>query len=67
MPSLSAEQGETFDGTHSIEHWARRASLIQGGNLEKQDELRVALDELNMRWRARTGTIQVAVGNNNEP
>jgi len=48
----SVVEGEPFDGTHHIEHWANKANLIPEGSDIKQDEFRGALDEVNTRWRA---------------
>lgn len=44
--------GEPIDSSHSIEYWAGKANLLPNGPDEKQDELRAALTELNLRWRA---------------
>ncbi len=52
LRSLSVREGEPFDGTHDIEHWAKKANLLPKGPDEKQDEFRAKLIELNLRWRA---------------
>jgi HEPN domain-containing protein len=52
LRSLSIREGESFDGTHDIEHWAKKANLLPMGSSEKQDEFRAKLVELNLRWRA---------------
>ena len=52
LRALSVKEGDTFDSSHSIEHLAKKAALLPQGSQEKQDALRAALDEINIRWRA---------------
>ena len=52
LRSLSVKEGESFDRTHNIEEWARKANLLPLGSIEQQDKFRIALDEINTRWRA---------------
>lgn len=52
LRSLSNKAGEPFDGTHDIQHWARKANLLTSGSIRQQDDLRSDLLEVNIRWRA---------------
>lgn|GEM_PF-1269830 len=52
LRALSVKEGDSFDSSHSIEFWARKANVLPKGSDERQDELRVTLDEINRRWRA---------------
>ena len=52
LRALSANAGDPFDSSHSIEYWANKAGLLPRGPEEKQDEFRAQLTELNLRWRA---------------
>ena len=51
LRALSVKEGESFDHSHSIEYWARKANLLPKDAAE-QDEFRATLDEINTRWRA---------------
>ena len=52
LRALSVKEGEPFDHTHSVEHWAKKANLMPQGSEQKQDDFRAILDEINTRWRA---------------
>lgn len=52
LRALSVRDGEPFDGTHDIEHWASKANLLPNGPDEQVDRFRGKLVELNVRWRA---------------
>lgn len=52
LRALSILPGDTFDGTHSIEDWAKKTNLLPRGSEERQDELRANITEVNLRWRA---------------
>lgn len=52
LRALSIKEGETFDGTHSIERWANKANLSSGKSEDEVEKVRVALDEVDRRWRA---------------
>lgn len=51
LRSLSTGDDDFFDGTHSIEHWARKVNILPSGSDTRQYEIRVTLDEINTRWR----------------
>src|SRR5258706_5569934 len=52
LRALSVREGEPFDGSHSIEHWASKSNLLPKGATEKLDEFRAKLAELDLRWLA---------------
>jgi HEPN domain-containing protein len=52
LRALSIKEGDTFDGTHSIEHWASKANVLSTQSNEKRDEIHSIVDEINARWRA---------------
>lgn len=52
LRALSVRAGDTFDGTHSIEHWAKKANVASMLSDEEAGKVSVALDEINTRWRA---------------
>jgi HEPN domain-containing protein len=52
LRSLSGREGESWDSTHDLQHWATRANLLPDESNETQDEFRAKLVELNLRWRA---------------
>ena len=58
LRALSVKEGETFDGTHDIQHWAKRAELLPKGSEDEQNEFRAKIVEVNLRWRRISGTIQ---------
>lgn len=52
LRALGARDGDSFDSSHSIAYWAKKADLLPKGDGEKQDEFRARLNELDSRWRA---------------
>ena len=44
--------GETFFSSHNIDFWAQKSNLAPLGPEEKQNDFRIMLDEVNIRWRA---------------
>ena len=52
LRALSVKEGEPFDGTHDIQHWAAKADLLPKGTEAKRNKFRGELVEVNLRWRA---------------
>ena len=52
LRALSTREGDSFDGTHDIQHWARKANLLPEGPEKKKFEFSLKLTEVNLRWRA---------------
>jgi HEPN domain-containing protein len=52
LRALSVTVGPGFDGTHDIEHWAKKADLLPGGSDDLKDEFRGKILEVSLRWRA---------------
>ena len=52
LRALSVKEGETFDGTHDIQHWAEKSNLLLQGSEENQDDFRAKILEVALRWRA---------------
>ncbi|MCW3098398.1 MAG: hypothetical protein JWL77_4016 [Chthonomonadaceae bacterium] len=52
LRALSVKEGDSFDHSHSIEYWTKKANLMPTNSDVEQDKFRVAMDEINTRWRA---------------
>ncbi len=52
LRAMSIKEGDTFDGTHSIEHWAKKSKLLSSFVDEEAERVRAAIDEVDARWRA---------------
>ena len=52
LRALSVKEGDSFDHSHSIEYWAKKSDILPRGFGQEQDQIRIALDEINIRWRA---------------
>lgn len=52
LRALSVREGDSFDSSHNIEYWTKKANILPTNSEEARDQVRVALDEVNTRWRA---------------
>lgn len=47
LRSLSVKEGDQFDGTHDVEHWAKKSNLFPLDS--SQDRFRAKLIKINIR------------------
>lgn len=52
LRAVSVKDGESFDSSHSIEYWAKKARLLLKVSENRQNKIASALLEVNLRWRA---------------
>lgn len=52
LRALSVKEGESFDGTHDIQHWAEKSNLLVRGAEAKHDAIHARILEVSLRWRA---------------
>lgn len=54
LRALSVKDGDSFDNSHSISDWTKKAYFIQRNtrNTDKDDEYSAILNDMDYRWRA---------------
>jgi hypothetical protein len=52
LRALSVKEKDSFDHSHSIEYWTKKANWMPAHSEAERDKFRAAMDEINTRWRA---------------